>query len=165
MELKKKRNGRNALLLHGTDTMWEQCPLVEGYSQTNAPTFFFSLSRMSFVSFNVFFQHCFLLVFQTHTHTHRCKGVSYRDTIVCAVSKGDLLKELWCAVISPTSVNSTHAGACDQGGWEAGLQFRRPLYVTDCTSKGIGITTRHESDLSQPKANWWGRLIVQKLSL
>lgn len=30
----------------------------------------------------------------------------YKDTIVGAVSKGDLSKELWCAAISPTSVRT-----------------------------------------------------------
>lgn len=69
-----------------------------------------------------------------HTHTHTdVRGVSYRDTIVCAVSKGDLFGGLWCAVISPTSVNSTHAGAYNQGGWEAGL--------TTCSSF-LGLFTR-----------------------
>lgn len=35
---------------------------------------------------------------------------------MCAVSKGDLLKELWCAVISPTSVRTARAGAYGGGG-------------------------------------------------
>lgn len=49
-------------------------------------------------------------------------GGSYKDTIVGAVSKGDLSKELWCAVISPTSVRTARADACDwlRVGWFAG---------------------------------------------
>lgn len=49
-------------------------------------------------------------------------GDSYKDTIVGAVSKEDLSKELWCAVISPTSVGTARADACDwpRVGWFAG---------------------------------------------
>lgn len=68
---------------------------------------------------------------QTHTHSHTQikreretvgAGGSYKDTIVGAVSKGDLSKELWCAVISPTSVGTARADACDwlRVGWFTG---------------------------------------------
>lgn len=126
------------------DASW-QCPLVERWGKAN-PVFssfnqnIFPLIWKFFVPFSFF---CLRLSPPQHTHiyTDRGKGVSYRDTIVCAASKGDLLKELWCAAISPTSVRTTCAGACnpggEQGGWGVGgleqswshclLQFHRLL--------------------------------------
>lgn len=115
-----------------------------------------SFSRTSFVSFNsLFFFFCFFFfavpfsfsVWGFTPHTERSKGVSYRDTIVCAVSKGDLLKELWCAVISPTSVMTARADACDQGGWRgAGLTTCSGFIdvwpdMKDCGGRGEGIKT------------------------
>lgn len=84
--------------------------------------FFFTLPKTSFVSFVflfffIFWYAVFFLCLSSFSpHTETGKVVSYRDIIVCAVSKGDLLKELWCAVISPTSVRSARAGACNWVG-------------------------------------------------
>lgn len=86
--------------------------------------FFFIQNQLGLIWQFLCFFVIFFLLFETlpHTNTQRGKGLSYRDTIVCAVSKGDLLKELWCAVISPTSVRTAHADACDRGrgGWDRG---------------------------------------------
>lgn len=44
------------------------------------------------------------------------RGFSYRDIIVCAVSKGDLSKEIICAVVSPTWVRDARADVWMSGG-------------------------------------------------
>lgn len=69
---------------------------------------------------------------------------SYRDIIVCAVSKGDLSKEIICAVVSPTSVRDACADVWVSGG--AGGGPGSSHYKTGRSTKVVGIK-EHDSSM------------------